>query len=98
MEEVRKLLDNGWQVLLFRDGLGSYSALAVGAGSSVDDAKRRWSHYLPRMRNMAEIKDSVFAGPNRYVGCGHTVDDALRAVTEKVLFRRLPERKEITDG
>jgi hypothetical protein len=89
MEEVKKLLDNGWQVLIFRDGLGQYSALAVRDDRSVDQALGAWADHDP-LADGVPVAESVFDGPNRYCGCGITVEMALRAVTEKVLFSRLP--------
>ena len=95
MSDAVKLLDNGWQILLFRDGLGQYSALAVRDGASVDEAIARWADHEPDERAEGEAAEQwsdrhVFGGPNRYCGCGVTIADALAAVTEKVLFRRLP--------
>lgn len=93
-EEARRLLDNGWVVLLFRDGLGQYSALAVREDASVDDALGHWEDYDPTDSDPVPTPaESVMAGPNRYCGCGLSVATALHAVTEKVLLRRLP-----TDG
>lgn len=88
MNDVMKLLDNGWKVLLFRDGLGQVSALAVREKDSVDKAVSRWADFESEL----SPAESVFDGPNRYCGCGTTVAAALTAVTEKVLFRRLPGR------
>jgi hypothetical protein len=89
-EEVRKLLDNGWQVLLFRDGLGQCSALAVREGADVSAALEAWRDHEPGAG--VSPRESIFDGPHRYCGCGVTAADALAAVTEKVLFRRLPAR------
>ncbi len=33
-----KLLDNGWTIMLRKNSLGSYTALAIGAGQDPDDA------------------------------------------------------------
>lgn len=88
-EEARRLLDNGWQVLLFRDGLGQYSALAVRDDASVDDAVAGWSDHETDYEAVS-IPESVYDGPNRYCGCGLSVSEALHSVAEKVIFRRLP--------
>lgn len=91
VEDARKLLDNGWNVLLFRDGLGQYSALAYRPNqTSASQALRDWRDHDPK----CSPKESVFDGPHRNCGCGFSIEDALRAVTEKVLFGRLPEKKE----
>lgn len=91
--EIVKLLDNGWEVLLFRDGAGTYSALAVREGGSVDDAVAAWAEYDPLEQDPAPTPaESVFDGPNRYCGCGVTPAAALDAVASKVIFRRLPPR------
>lgn len=87
-EEVRKLLDNGWRVVLFRDGLGQYSALAVRCGRHLDAAMEEWEEYEPG--GGTPSTEWPFDGPNRYCGCGLSVAGALKAVTEKVLLRRLP--------
>lgn len=95
MEEVRKLLDNGWQVLVFRNGLGDYSALAVRAEASIDEALATYQEpdELIEGESIKVLCDRlVFGGTNRYCGQGKSVAEALRAVTEKVLFRRLPEK------
>lgn len=80
-ENARKLLDNGWQILLFRDGLGQYTALACREDESVDDSVGYWANH-----------EAVhpFEGPNRFAGCAFSVNEAIEAVTEKVLFKRLP--------
>lgn len=88
MEEARKLLDNGWNVVMFRDGLGQYSAMAVQKGKSIDQAITEWTEYDD---DPCDPDDMVFGGPNRYCGCGFSVENALKALTEKVLFRRLPD-------
>lgn len=91
-EEARRLLDNGYAVLLFRDGLGHYSALAVRDGASVDDALRAWSDHETDARLPPE--QWPYDGPNRTCGCGPTVAAALHACAEKVLLRQLPPRRE----
>lgn len=91
-EEARRLLDNGYQVLLFKDGLGQYSALAVPEDASVDAALDAWAEYESAGTTLEEIAASVFEGPNRYCGCGHSVGAALHAAAEKVFLRRLPDR------
>lgn len=80
-ETARKLLDNGWQILLFRDGMGSYTAIACKENESVDVVVKRWREY-----------EAIhpFDGPNRYAGCGFSINKVIEAVTEKVLFNRLP--------
>jgi hypothetical protein len=94
-EEARKLLDSGWNVVLWKDGLGQYSALAYRAGESADKAVKAWREYFG---DSTDPDDMVFGGPHRYCGCGLSVADALEAVTEKVLFRRLPgEKGEVQD-
>lgn len=37
-DDVRKLLDNGWTVLLFKNDLGSYTAVACKPGQQIADA------------------------------------------------------------
>lgn len=93
MNDSMKLLDNGWKILLFRDGMGSYSALAIEHDASLDGAFNEWADHEPEFSTLKEAAKSVFEGPNRYCGCGFTPAEALTAVTEKVLFRRLPERQ-----
>lgn len=89
-EEAKRLLDNGYSILLFVDGLGQYSALAVPKGNRVDVALREWRrHDSPEGMDPA---DTVFDGPNQFCGCGLSVGQALHAVAEKVILRRLPDR------
>jgi hypothetical protein len=96
-EEARKLLDNGHRILLFKDGLGQYTAFAVKEGESIDRAVARWleNDDAPREgESDGEYADrAVFAGPNRMQYAAHSVGEALRGVTEKVLFRRLPGKR-----
>lgn len=89
-EEVRRLLDNGYRVLLFVDGLGEYSALAVRGEESVDAALAAWDDHEPPAT--LPPKDLPYDGPNRLCGHGLTVADALHAVAEKVILRQLPPR------
>lgn len=91
-EESAKLLDNGWKILIFKDGLGTYSALAVEEHRSADKALKAWCHYEPP--EGATPEEMVFSGPHRLCGCGFTVAEALHSLTEKVLFRRLPVEEE----
>ena len=39
-DECKKLLDNGWQIRLFKNQLGSYT----GVAKDVKNAKRGWSN------------------------------------------------------
>ncbi len=95
MEDARKLLDNGWQILIFRDGLGQYTALAAKEDESVDAALDAWEEAddPPDDGELIEscIEHAVMGGANRYAGCGLSVAHALHALTEKVLFRRVPK-------
>lgn len=90
MTDAIKLLDNGWQILLHRNGLGTYEALAVREGKSVNKALRSWRDHEPAAD--VEPKDIPFDGPNRYSAEGDTPLEAIHALAEKVLFRRLPHR------
>lgn len=36
-DEVKKLLDNDWTVLLYKNQLGSYTAVALKPGDDLDD-------------------------------------------------------------
>ena len=90
MSEANKLLDNGWAVLLFRDGLGSYTAIAHRDGTSADAARQAWAD--------DDHEDCVFGGMNKYSGCGFNIAGALQSLTEKVLFNRLPERDKSHDA
>ncbi len=38
-DECQRLLDNGWTVTLFRNGMGSYTAVASAKGQEIDNAK-----------------------------------------------------------
>lgn len=81
MDDVEKLLENGdWRILIFKNGLGSYSAIATGY-DSVDAAIREWEKF---------DGPNPFEGPNRLCGCGHTIEVALKAVAWKILHNRLP--------
>lgn len=80
-ENARRLLDNGWQVVLFKDGLGQYTALACRDDESIDEAIEEWANHEA---------NHPMDGPNRYAGCHFSINQALEAVTEKVLFARLP--------
>lgn len=91
--EGERLLDNGYRVVLFRDGLGQYSALAVREGRSLDEAVREWREYeTPAAGGVAGA--AIYDGPNRNCGCGPTVDAALHATAEKVFLRQLPPHGE----
>lgn len=96
-EEANKLLDRGFSILLFKDGLGEISALAVARGERIAAALRRWVNYDPSPD--MPTADVVFDGPNRMCGGGLTVAQSLHSVTEKVVFGRLPveTRKEASD-
>lgn len=90
-DEAMKLLDNGYRIVIFKDGAGSYTAIAVPNGTGLQHAVRVWKEYdSPADMPPAE---TVFDGPNRFAGCGLTVSEALHALTEKVLFKRLPPPK-----
>lgn len=82
--EACKLLDNGWTIHLFRDGLGSYGALAVRQGESVARAMKAWR---------SEKRDHPLEGENRRCGCGMTPDEAIASLVEKLVFGRLPKRR-----
>lgn len=87
-DEVLKLLDNGWRVLLYKNQLGSISALAVPKGKSVNAAYRELLRY--ESPDDTPIEQLGFDGPNRYVTDGFAVAEVLHNLTEKVLFGRLP--------
>ncbi|TMJ00768.1 MAG: hypothetical protein E6G97_17705 [Alphaproteobacteria bacterium] len=95
-EEAAKLIDNGWKILIFKDGLGTFSALAVEEHRSVDKAMRAWRNY--EAPEGATPDEMVFGGPHRLCGCGFTVAEALHSLVEKVLFRRLPAKEEKEGG
>lgn len=88
-EEARRLLDNGYRVILFRDGLGQYSALAVPLSESLSAAFKKWTNYEPPT---VTPDDAVFGGPNRMCGCGRSVAEALHNTAEKVFLRQLRPR------
>lgn len=91
-EEARRLLDaDRYTILLFKDGLGHYCALAIPEGESADQALEDWEAY--EWPDGMPPGDTVYDGPNRMCGCGHSVSDALHAVTEKVLLRQLPPKE-----
>ncbi len=81
MNDAQKLLDNGWMILIHRNGLGTYEALAVPKGVSPTKALRQWRRH---------VGVDSFDGPNRYSGEGFTVELAMLACVEKTLFNRLP--------
>ena len=39
INDIKKLLDNGWQVLLFSNDLGSYTAVAIADNQSFEEAQ-----------------------------------------------------------
>lgn len=82
-EEARKLIDNGWAIVMFLDGIKSYTAIAFRQGESADQAVNDWQD--------EDHEDMVFGGKYRYAACGFTIADTLESLTEKVLFCRLPE-------
>lgn len=91
-EAAMKLLDNEWMLLLFRDGLGSYSCLAVkikeeGEDPDINNALTDWRDYDSPI---TEKSCGIFSGPNRLCGCGITPSEAIKVCVEKVLFCRLP--------
>lgn len=83
-----KLLDNGWSILLFKDGLGDINALAFPAGMSADEALQTWREH--EENESVSIEESIYDGPNRRCGGGRTINEALNACEEKIIFRRLP--------
>lgn len=87
-DESMKLLDNGYRVVLFKDGTGSYTAVAVAKGDGLQAAVRRWQNHDEPVDLPPE--KWPFDGPNKFAGCGFTPSEALHALTEKVLFNRLP--------
>ena len=93
-EDVQKLLDNGWTVTLFRDGLGEYKAIAVRDGESIDTTLATWQDYEEEFDESdldGQREHMIYGGINRRCGGGVNAEQALQAVTEKVLFRRLPK-------
>ena len=96
-EEARRLLDNEYRIILFRDGLGQYSALAVPKDKGLSRALREWREHEPDYETVP-IQETIFDGPNRYCGCGLTIEDALHAVAEKVLLRQLPGHRKAGDS
>lgn len=95
-DESMKLLDNGYRVVLFKDGAGSYTAIAVAKGYGLQAAVRHWQEY--DSPDDMPPADTVFDGPNKYAGCGFTPSAALHALAEKVLFNRLPKPPQENDG
>lgn len=85
-----KLLDNGWNIFIYKNLLGSYNAIAVAKGKSVDIAIDDYISY--EEREDIPIHETIFDGPNRYCGEGFTIEQALEMLEEKVLFRRLPAK------
>jgi len=96
-EEAKRLIDNGYSVLIFKDGLGKRGLALYPKGERVDEWLKKWRLYDPPA-DMPPA-ETVFAGMNRYCGCGHSIGKALHAVAEKVILGRLPDREPIpTDG
>jgi hypothetical protein len=89
-EEGSRLLDNGYSVLLFVGGMGTYEALAVPRGLSVDACLKRWrDHEPPEGMPFAQ---HPFDGPNRMCAEGFTISEAIHSLAEKVFLRQLPQR------
>jgi hypothetical protein len=84
VEEARKLPDNGWQVLLFKDGLGQYDALAVKKGEDVSAALRAWAEHSPVELPGESVEDLadrlLFDGPHRYCAADAHGEGAVPAV------------------
>jgi hypothetical protein len=85
-----QLIDNGWHLRLFRNGMGEYSAMAFRFDESADKAWQHWQDHELDDEDYETPETIPFAGPERFVGHGFTVEDAVAAVTEKVLHNRLP--------
>ena len=97
-EEALKLLDRGYRVVLIKDGLGGITALSVPAADRLDDGLEAWREFeaeppLGRRWTIEDAQREVFAGPNKYAGCGHSVAQALHCMAEKAVFHRLPDGK-----
>lgn len=91
-DEALKLLDNGWAIVLIKDGLGDVTALAVEPGK-LDRGVRRWRDFSTHPETVEDMRREAFAGPNKYSGGGRTVAAALHCLTEKAVFHRLPDGK-----
>jgi hypothetical protein len=80
MDEVMRLLNDYWRVVLFLDGLDQYSALAVPPGGRADRALKEWFNY--------EVETDDLEGlPER-----EAIKELFKRVAEKVLFGHLPVR------
>lgn len=98
-EEAQKLLCNGFRIVLFQDGIGEITAVAVPQGTGLNAAIKEWrEHDVPLPPEGATEEDRqefgralVFDGPNRFAAGGQTVAAALHALAEKVIFGRLPK-------
>jgi hypothetical protein len=92
-EEALKVLNRGCRIILTQDGLGDITALALPKWKSLDEGLREWADFLPYSETIEDMQREVFAGPNKFSGCGKTVAQALHCLVEKAIFNRLPDGK-----
>lgn len=91
-DEVLKLIDRGYRVVMFKDGLGDVTALAIPPGVKLDAGVKRWRDYDGEGGDTIEgIQRDVFSGPNKFSGGGRTASQALHCLAEKAVFGRLPD-------
>lgn len=93
LQDVQKLLEQGYRIVLFTDGMGEVCALAVPEGKTCEQAYREWQDYdSPEgLDGEALQADLVFGGANRTVGSGFDVEAALRNCASKMLHRKLAD-------
>lgn len=104
-EKAQELFDAGYSVVLFRDGLGSVTAIAVEENESVDETVEEWRENssidglpegglgMPDDEFDKAVQRSIFAGIEKQSGCGASVAAAVHCLTEKLLRTRLPDGK-----
>lgn len=104
-EKAQELFGAGYSIVLFRDGLGSVTAIAVDENESLDETVEEWRENdsieglpegglgMPDGEFDKAVQRSIFQGVEKQSGCGLSVAAALHCLTEKLLRTRLPDGK-----
>lgn len=98
-EEALKLLNRGYRIVLTQDGLGDITAIAIAKDVSLNAGMKAWREFdgMPLIESateeeqLADMRRSIFLGPNKFSGGGRSVAQALHCLTEKSVFNRLPD-------
>jgi hypothetical protein len=89
MNEMLKLLDNGFGVCLRRNDMGNYTAIAVPPGRNLAEVEGCIDAELEEGPAGTDVKAFVTNGWQRYVTDDFDLTSLARRLTEKVLFGRV---------